>query len=184
MRAKLEQGAHYLTHQATTSALSSVGAVAANTASTHPGLKPIQPSPQSHGYDDSSGLETQSHIHPQLRTTSNIVPASDMMQRGVSPPSDEGGPVSTSPVGGMGAQGLLGHDTDDSVADGRKAKRELSQSKRAAQNRAAQVSGYLVPFLIQYFYDLIVPSWSGRIHCILCRHACLQCGRLTNASLT
>ncbi|KAG4221886.1 hypothetical protein PC116_g29638, partial [Phytophthora cactorum] len=38
----------------------------------------------------------------------------------------------------MGAQGLLGHDPDDSVTDGRKAKRELSQSKRAAQNRAAQ----------------------------------------------
>ncbi|KAI5866929.1 hypothetical protein GGS23DRAFT_296667 [Durotheca rogersii] len=61
-----------------------------------------------------------------------------MMQRGVSPPSDEAGPVSGSPVTGMAAQGLLGHEPDDSVTDGRKAKRELSQSKRAAQNRAAQ----------------------------------------------
>ncbi|OTB06377.1 hypothetical protein M426DRAFT_72402 [Hypoxylon sp. CI-4A] len=61
-----------------------------------------------------------------------------MMQRGGSPPSDEAGPVSGSPVAGMAAQGLLGHDPDDSVTDGRKAKRELSQSKRAAQNRAAQ----------------------------------------------
>ncbi|KAI1107479.1 hypothetical protein F4804DRAFT_161262 [Jackrogersella minutella] len=61
-----------------------------------------------------------------------------MMQRGVSPPSDDGGPVSGSSVAGMAAQGILGHDPDDSVTDGRKAKRELSQSKRAAQNRAAQ----------------------------------------------
>lgn len=30
---------------------------------------------------------------------------------------------------------------DEMQGDGRKAKRELSQSKRAAQNRAAQVSG-------------------------------------------
>ncbi|KAI0175921.1 hypothetical protein GGR52DRAFT_336719 [Hypoxylon sp. FL1284] len=61
-----------------------------------------------------------------------------MMQRGVSSPSDEAGPVSGSPVTGMAAQGVLGPDADDSVTDGRKAKRELSQSKRAAQNRAAQ----------------------------------------------
>ncbi|KAK7956108.1 uncharacterized protein PG986_005330 [Apiospora aurea] len=45
----------------------------------------------------------------------------------------------------MAVHGLLDHDPDhdhdgdDSITDGRKAKRELSQSKRAAQNRAAQV---------------------------------------------
>ncbi|KAI1828670.1 hypothetical protein F4861DRAFT_13742 [Xylaria intraflava] len=38
----------------------------------------------------------------------------------------------------MAAQGIIGHDPDEAVTDGRKAKRELSQSKRAAQNRAAQ----------------------------------------------
>ncbi|KAI0132295.1 hypothetical protein BJ170DRAFT_680182 [Xylariales sp. AK1849] len=44
----------------------------------------------------------------------------------------------------MAVHGLLDHDPDpdpdaeDSTSDGRKAKRELSQSKRAAQNRAAQ----------------------------------------------
>ncbi|KAI1128132.1 hypothetical protein F5Y10DRAFT_265451 [Nemania abortiva] len=38
----------------------------------------------------------------------------------------------------MAAQGIIGHEPDDSITDGRKAKRELSQSKRAAQNRAAQ----------------------------------------------
>ncbi|KAI1381746.1 hypothetical protein F4677DRAFT_2375 [Hypoxylon crocopeplum] len=133
LRAKLGQEANHLLRSPSTSAHSSVGTVAA----IHPALKPIRPSPQTHGYDNSS-IEIQSHIHPQLRTSSTGVPASDMMQRGVSPPSDEAGPVSGSPVAGMAAQGLLGHDPDDSVADGRKAKRELSQSKRAAQNRAAQ----------------------------------------------
>ncbi|KAK6214028.1 hypothetical protein LQW54_004803 [Pestalotiopsis sp. IQ-011] len=39
----------------------------------------------------------------------------------------------------MAVQDLIDHDPDDvSGPDGRKAKRELSQSKRAAQNRAAQ----------------------------------------------
>ncbi|KAJ2996425.1 hypothetical protein NUW58_g984 [Xylaria curta] len=38
----------------------------------------------------------------------------------------------------MAAQSIIGHEPDDSITDGRKAKRELSQSKRAAQNRAAQ----------------------------------------------
>jgi hypothetical protein len=41
----------------------------------------------------------------------------------------------------MAVHGLLDHDPEeDAITDGRKAKRELSQSKRAAQNRAAQVS--------------------------------------------
>lgn len=66
------------------------------------------------------------------------------MQRGISPPSDEAGPIPGTSAAGMAAQGLMGHehehDLDDAANDGRKAKRELSQSKRAAQNRAAQVS--------------------------------------------
>ncbi|KAI2465493.1 hypothetical protein F4781DRAFT_435345 [Annulohypoxylon bovei var. microspora] len=133
LRTKLEQEANYLTSSPPTSAPSSLPTVA----TAHSALKSILPSPQSHGYGGSS-IEAQSHLHPQLRTSSSGVSASDMMQRGVSPPSDDGGPVSGSPVSGMAAQGLLGHDPDDSVTDGRKAKRELSQSKRAAQNRAAQ----------------------------------------------
>lgn len=64
------------------------------------------------------------------------------MQRGISPPSDEAGPIPGTSAAGMAAQGLMGHehehDLDDAANDGRKAKRELSQSKRAAQNRAAQ----------------------------------------------
>ncbi|KAI1804136.1 hypothetical protein F4811DRAFT_553138 [Daldinia bambusicola] len=134
VRLKVEQGTSYLNHSSPTSAPSPLATVVA----THPALKPIRPSPQAHGYGSSSLETQQSHIHPQLRTSSAGVPASDMMQRGVSPPSDEGAPVSASPVANMAAQGLLGHEPDDSVTDGRKAKRELSQSKRAAQNRAAQ----------------------------------------------
>ncbi|KAL7628902.1 hypothetical protein AAE478_000418 [Parahypoxylon ruwenzoriense] len=133
LRAQLGQGANYLNHTASTSAPSPVATVA----TTHPALKPIQPSPQAHGHSG-SGIGPQSHIHPQLRTASTGVSAPDIMQRGASPPSDEAGPVSGSPVATMAAQSLLGHDPDDSVTDGRKAKRELSQSKRAAQNRAAQ----------------------------------------------
>ncbi|KAI0876268.1 hypothetical protein GGS24DRAFT_499002 [Hypoxylon argillaceum] len=61
------------------------------------------------------------------------------MHRGASSTSEELGRVSTSPTASsMAAQGIIGHDPDDSITDGRKAKRELSQSKRAAQNRAAQ----------------------------------------------
>ncbi|KAI0185381.1 hypothetical protein EV127DRAFT_485228 [Xylaria flabelliformis] len=61
------------------------------------------------------------------------------MQRGASSTSEELGPVSGSPTATtMAAQGIIGHDPDESITDGRKAKRELSQSKRAAQNRAAQ----------------------------------------------
>lgn len=46
--------------------------------------------------------------------------------------------------------------TDDG-SEGRKAKRELSQSKRAAQNRAAQVSGARVARQISSFY-----AWHDR----------------------
>ncbi|KAI4865803.1 hypothetical protein F4820DRAFT_447728 [Hypoxylon rubiginosum] len=137
LRAKLEleQGVDYLTQSASTSP----PATTATAAGIHPALESVRSSlsPQTHGYGG-PGLDTQSHIHPQLRTSPTSAPEPDMMQRGVSPPSDEAGPVPGSPVSGMAAQSLLGHDPDDSVTDGRKAKRELSQSKRAAQNRAAQ----------------------------------------------
>lgn len=62
------------------------------------------------------------------------------MQGSISSPSEEAGPIPASSPAGMAAQGLAGHESED-ANDGRKAaKRELSQSKRAAQNRAAQVS--------------------------------------------
>jgi hypothetical protein len=101
--------------------------------------QPLLPPSQAHGYIG-SGLDTQSHLHPHLRSTNSGL-VSDMMQRGTSSTSEELGPVSGSPTAStMAAHGIIGHDPDDSITDGRKAKRELSQSKRAAQNRAAQVS--------------------------------------------
>ncbi|KAI1265827.1 hypothetical protein F5Y18DRAFT_29278 [Xylariaceae sp. FL1019] len=69
------------------------------------------------------------------------------MQRGIT--GTEGHqPVTGSPTTNMAAQAIMSHDPDpdhdhdpahdEDTADGRKAKRELSSSKRAAQNRAAQ----------------------------------------------
>ncbi|KAI0019532.1 hypothetical protein F4780DRAFT_440145 [Xylariomycetidae sp. FL0641] len=109
----------------------------ATNAALHPALKPIQRPPQTHPYAPPD-LGTQSPIHPHLRASSSPTAGAEIMQGGPSPPSDGAGPVPGSSTSSMAAQGLLGHDPDDSVADGRKAKRELSQSKRAAQNRAAQ----------------------------------------------
>ncbi|KAI0972757.1 hypothetical protein F4678DRAFT_51282 [Xylaria arbuscula] len=94
--------------------------------------QPVLPPSRPHGHTN-GGLETHSQLYPQLRAASN------MMQRGASSTSEELGPVSSSPAATtMTAQGIIGHDLDDSITDGRKAKRELSSSKRAAQNRAAQ----------------------------------------------
>ncbi|KAI0516824.1 hypothetical protein F5B22DRAFT_182137 [Xylaria bambusicola] len=99
---------------------------------------PVPPPSQPHGYGD-SGLDTQPQLHPHLISSSSSALASDMMQRGNSAAPEELGPVSGSPnVAAMAAQGIIGHDPDEAITDGRKAKRELSQSKRAAQNRAAQ----------------------------------------------
>ncbi|KAI0396280.1 hypothetical protein F5Y17DRAFT_129231 [Xylariaceae sp. FL0594] len=60
------------------------------------------------------------------------------MQRGASSTSEEPGPGPGSPsTTSMAAQGIIAQEHED--GDGRKGpKRELSQSKRAAQNRAAQ----------------------------------------------
>ncbi|KAI1852447.1 hypothetical protein JX265_011080 [Neoarthrinium moseri] len=93
--------------------------------STHPTVQP-------HGYDRQS-VAAQNNIHPSLRADINIAPAPDIM-----PPGPTGAGPSNSAASAMAVQGLIDHDPEDSVSDGRKAKRELSQSKRAAQNRAAQ----------------------------------------------
>ncbi|KAI0409657.1 hypothetical protein F4802DRAFT_155321 [Xylaria palmicola] len=85
-----------------------------------------------------SGLNTQPYIPQHLRSAPPGL-ASDMMQRGASSTSEELGPVSNSPTSStMAAQAIMSHEHDESITDGRKVKRELSQSKRAAQNRAAQ----------------------------------------------
>ncbi|KAI1431498.1 hypothetical protein GGR50DRAFT_63440 [Xylaria sp. CBS 124048] len=113
---------------------SATTAVAINT-SRAPTLSAVPPVP-AHGFID-PGLENQLNIPPHVRAPpAGMTP--DMMQR-LASTSEELGPVSNSPTATtMAAQGIIGHDPDDSVTDGRKAKRELSQSKRAAQNRAAQ----------------------------------------------
>lgn len=63
-----------------------------------------------------------------------------MMSAGMPPQSEQPGPI-PGPSHMSGAPNMGPADMGDVVmADGRRAKRELSQSKRAAQNRAAQVS--------------------------------------------
>lgn len=76
------------------------------------------------------------------------------MPAGVAPPPDQaiampGPPAPVAPIG-MGDQG-------DGTADGRRTKRELSQSKRAAQNRAAQVSDQPCVTLAQPIRPLRTP---------------------------
>ncbi|KAH8681467.1 hypothetical protein BX600DRAFT_446620 [Xylariales sp. PMI_506] len=98
----------------------------------HPSTQSLS---QPHGYGQ-TGIELQSHLHHQLRAASSIATAPDIM-----PPGPVGAGPPTSTAAAMAVQGLLDHDPhdpDNSISDGRKAKRELSQSKRAAQNRAAQ----------------------------------------------
>ena len=65
-----------------------------------------------------------------------------MMSSGIPPASDHGGPAAgpSSSSASTAAPDLDLDDIGENAADGRKAKRELSQSKRAAQNRAAQAS--------------------------------------------
>ena len=115
-----------------------------------PGSPPQpQPQPLPHGYSDASGPavpsaistpDSEAHIHPSLRSSPTYATAPSMMSSGVPPASDHGGPAAgpssaSTVTSGFGVDALL-----DNAADGRKAKRELSQSKRAAQNRAAQAS--------------------------------------------
>lgn len=81
-----------------------------------------------------SALEADVSLHPSLRSP-DYAPTANMMPSGVPPSDHPGGP----PDNGLSPPGMEG--------EGRKAKRELSNSKRAAQNRAAQVS-------------TLVPRWS------------------------
>lgn len=80
--------------------------------------------------------EANSYIHPDLREHEE----NDTMMP-LAPPAEQG----PSPIAGPAAAHIApappgSLPMDDPTGDGRKAKRELSQSKRAAQNRAAQVS--------------------------------------------
>ncbi|UKZ73726.1 hypothetical protein TrVFT333_001376 [Trichoderma virens FT-333] len=104
---------------------------AASSASPNPSARdPRAPSRPPNGYDvlapqdvsrPHAKLDAEAHIHPDLRASVGHAPAANMMP--MVPPL---------------ATALQMTVDDSNPADGRKAKRELSQSKRAAQNRAAQ----------------------------------------------
>ncbi|KFA67829.1 hypothetical protein S40285_06955 [Stachybotrys chlorohalonatus IBT 40285] len=76
--------------------------------------------------------DADSHIHPDLRARPSMMPLAP--PPGHSPGQGPAGPSNPSLAPAPPGPGQL----DDLQNDGRKAKRELSQSKRAAQNRAAQ----------------------------------------------
>jgi hypothetical protein len=103
--------------------------------------------PMPHAYSHPQPTQNESHIHPELRSLEAVAAASgyppvpSMIPPGL-PPPDQAVAMSGPPV--PVAQSMTASDEGDG-ADGRKAKRELSQSKRAAQNRAAQVS-HQTPF--------------------------------------
>ncbi|KAK3987848.1 putative transcription factor kapC [Cladorrhinum sp. PSN332] len=97
-----------------------------------------------HGYNPPHLQPSEAHIHPELRSghepppNPGYVPVQvpAMISAAVPPPPEQvlamsGPPAVVPPAGGI-------IDNGEGGADGRKAKRELSQSKRAAQNRAAQ----------------------------------------------
>ncbi|KAK5998410.1 Putative transcription factor kapC [Cladobotryum mycophilum] len=86
--------------------------------------------------------EPEAHIHPDLRAPSGHAPIPNMMP--MAPPPSGHSPGATVPGPSIAPlapapppPSSIALD-DGNPIDGRKAKRELSQSKRAAQNRAAQ----------------------------------------------
>ncbi|UKZ60101.1 uncharacterized protein TrAtP1_001387 [Trichoderma atroviride] len=84
-------------------------------------------------------LDAEAHIHPDLRASVGHAPAPNMMPMGPPPghsPVTAGPGPSAVPLAPAPPQQMAMDDANSN--DGRKAKRELSQSKRAAQNRAAQ----------------------------------------------
>ncbi|KAM5368670.1 hypothetical protein ACJZ2D_009442 [Fusarium nematophilum] len=112
--------------------------------------QPLQPAPArpSNGFDHLATVsqdatraigaksEAEAHIHPDLRARPNHVPTATMMP--IAPPSGHSPGASAGPSGAPIAPAPPTAPMDEGPSDGRKAKRELSQSKRAAQNRAAQ----------------------------------------------
>ncbi|KAK4081633.1 transcriptional regulator family: bZIP [Trichoderma aggressivum f. europaeum] len=122
---------------------------AASSASPNPSARdPRAPSRPPNGYDvlapqdvsrPLAKLDAEAHIHPDLRASVGHAPAANMMPM-VPPAGHSPGPAgpgpSAVPLAPAPPQQMSMDDSNP--ADGRKAKRELSQSKRAAQNRAAQ----------------------------------------------
>ncbi|EGS21407.1 putative sequence-specific DNA binding protein [Thermochaetoides thermophila DSM 1495] len=113
-------------------------------ASRSPSGAAAQPLP--HGYAHPQLPQTDAQIHPELRSPhdpaavvahTQYAPTPNMMPAGVPPPDQQVAMQGTpAPV----AQPAPAPEAAAAAApaDGRKPKRELSQSKRAAQNRAAQ----------------------------------------------
>ncbi|KAL2128322.1 hypothetical protein VTI74DRAFT_9350 [Chaetomium olivicolor] len=94
-----------------------------------------------HGYSHPPLPQSQSDIHPELRSKHEPIapapayaPIPNMIQAGM-PPPDQTVAMSGPPAPGAPVEGPA--QTGEVAPDGKK-KRELSQSKRAAQNRAAQ----------------------------------------------
>lgn len=126
-----------------------------NAESSAPGTPDLHDDSRDHGSRSSNGYEdlhlaaqnaaraiglktgAESHIHPDLRghEDQNSPPSANMMSM---PPQPEHSPV---PVPGPPQAPLApapSSSAQDDGGEGHRAKRELSQSKRAAQNRAAQ----------------------------------------------
>ncbi|KAK3903908.1 putative transcription factor kapC [Staphylotrichum tortipilum] len=97
---------------------------------------PAHPLP--HGYSHAQIQSSEAHIHPELRSSHEppaAVPAYPPVPNMI--PSGPSHAVAMSVPPAVVPQPVGVVETGEG-ADGRKAKRELSQSKRAAQNRAAQ----------------------------------------------
>lgn len=90
-----------------------------------------------------NNADPEAHIHPDLRAARDVhAPDVNMMPAGPPPPQQAAPPVTA--AGPSTAPPPPTHPASTAMAlddggAGSKAKRELSQSKRAAQNRAAQV---------------------------------------------
>ena len=98
-----------------------------------------------HGYNHAQVPQIESDIHPELRSGLDSpapIPAYPPVPHMI--PPGAGVPHPNQPVPMQGPPQAVapapGHLDAADTPEGRKAKRELSQSKRAAQNRAAQVS--------------------------------------------
>ena len=104
------------------------------------GINRTPPGSLAHGYAHAQVPQSEAHLHPELRS-GHEAPAPAPVYTTIPnmiPPGASQTAVMSGPLQAV-APAVGGVDPDEGP-DGRKAKRELSQSKRAAQNRAAQVS--------------------------------------------
>ena len=123
------------------------------------------------------------HLQPQHKVDS-LQPqnSASPQDHNIDPAIAGGGMMSTS-------AGESGGDDNGAASDGRKGgKRELSTSKRAAQNRAAQVSASELVFSTAWFgwlrcKNCVRIEWSSRMTKSLCDHLCHQDGFGETSSL-